>query len=133
MAAAPQLFTIHGMTANGREATKLVPHRFAWAAFWLGPIWLLAKRLWLAGALVSLIGVAIGYAARSGFLSVAVAVAAWLLLSTLIGLEGHEWLRRAASQRGAPLVGFGYGLNEADAIAYAAFYGKIGRSERVGS
>ena len=38
-----------------------------------------------------------------------------------IGLDGHEWRRRALTRRLAPVSGLAYGSDEADALAQAAF------------
>ena len=100
---------------------RLIPHRFTWAGFWFGPLWLLAQRLWWLAAIVAAIAAATIFAARWGVISAGAAELVWLLVSVLIGLEGQELRRRAFLRRSAPLSGFAYGHDEADALAREAF------------
>lgn len=118
MATAPTLFTAHA-AANGPQ--RLVPHRFAWAGFFFGPLWLLAQRLWFAAAAVFVLAALLIGAVKAGALSGGAGQAIWLLLALLIGLEGQEWRRRALIRRTAAIAGFAYGHDEADALAREAF------------
>ena len=118
MAAGPTLFTAHAAAVGPQ---RLVAHRFTWAGFFFGPLWLLLHRLWGAAAVVLILGTALGAAVRMGALSGAAGEAIWLLVSILIGLEGQEWRRRAFIRRRAAIAGFAYGMDEADALARQAF------------
>lgn len=99
----------------------MLPYRFSWAGFWFGPVWLAAKRVWLPAALALVFAAGLGLAFRVGDLSGNAAAAAWLPVAILIGLDGHEWRRRALTRRLAPVSGLAYGSDEADALAQAAF------------
>lgn len=131
MAFAPTLFTLHAGAAASSEAPRVVPYRFSWAGFWLGPVWLLAKRLWLAAIVVAALAVALVLAVRSGVLSGGAGAIAWVLVAVLVGLEGQEWLRRALIRRRAPVAGLAYAYDEADAFASAAFHLRGEDAERA--
>lgn len=119
------MFTAH---AERDGPLRLIPHRFTWAGLWFGPLWLLAQRLWWPAAAVAAIGAMLILAARWGAISAGAAELAWLLLSVLIGLEGQELRRRALLRRSAPLSGFAYGHDEAEALAREAFRAASGRT-----
>ncbi len=121
MAVMPTIFTVHAGPSERGEPLRLAPHRFSWAGFWFGPLWLLASRMWGAAAITLALAAALVAAVRFGALSGAAGELIWLLISVLIGLEGQEWRRRALVRRRAPIAGFAYGADEADALAYAAF------------
>lgn len=121
MASAPTIFTAHAVTEGSSDSLRLVPHGFAWTAFWLGPFWLLGHRLWIRAGLMFALAVAVVAAVRTDVIGANGAVVVWLLLSAFVGIEAQEWRRRALQRRGSPIVGFGYGSDEADAWARAAF------------
>ena len=120
MAATHTLFTVHAGPADPAPP-QLVPYRFSWAGFWLGPFWLVANSLWWRAALVLVLAAGLGLAFQAGKLSGIVAVVAWLPVAISIGLDGHEWRRQALTRRGAPVAGLAYGSDGADAFARAAF------------
>ena len=131
MASAPTLFTLHPGAADSKAAPRLVAYRFSWAGFWLGPLWLLAQRLWIAATVVAAVAVMLSLAVRSGALSGGAGAIAWLLVAILVGLEGREWLRRALIRRRAPIAGLAYAYDEADAFASAALHLREEDAERA--
>lgn len=125
MASAPTIFTAHAVTDGSSDSLRLVPHDFAWAAFWLGPFWLLRHGLWIRAGAVFVLAAAVVVAIRTGAVGANGALVVWLLVSAFVGVEAQEWRRRALQRRGSAIVGFGYGVDEADAWARAAFREKI--------
>lgn len=121
MASAPTIFTAHAVTDGSSDSLRLVPHGFAWGAFWLGPFWLLGHGLWIRAGAAFALAVAVVAAARSGAIGPNGALGVWLLVSAFVGVEAQEWRRRALQRRGSTIIGFGYGADEADAWARAAF------------
>lgn len=105
------VYTVHqpppqaGASAVDADRIVFVRDRFAWGAFLLAPLWLAAKRLWLA-----LAGYLVLVAAICGLLYVLGAgtlarVAVLVLLAVLVGLEAptlHRWtlVRRRWKQVG---------------------------------
>lgn len=131
MASAPTIFTAHVVTDSSSDSPRLVPHRFAWAAFWFGPFWLLRHRLWLHACCMSALAIAAIAAVRTDVIGANGALALWLLLSAFAGMEAQEWRRRALQRRGSPIVGFGYGSDDADVWARAAFDRQVVAQERA--
>lgn len=130
MASAPTIFTAHAVAGGPNDLPRLVPHGFAWAAFWFGPLWLFRHGLWIRAGLMCALAAALVAAARTGAVGANAALVAWFLTSAFVGLEAQEWRRRALLRRGSEFVGFGYGSDEADAWARAAF-GETGIAERA--
>ncbi len=81
-------------TTETEEDVLLVPERFSWAAFFLGPFWFLWHGAWpLAAALgVAWLGMLALPPLQGGVLS--------FLLSLLVGLEGQAWRRWYLRWRG---------------------------------
>lgn len=129
MASAPTIFTAHAVTDGSSDSLRLVPHGFAWAAFWFGPFWLLRYGLWVRADAMSVLAVAAVALVRADVIGANGALVVWLLLSAFVGVEAQEWRRRALQRRGSAIVGFGYGIDEPDACARAAFREKA--AERV--
>ena len=114
------IFTVHTRYDGRDRSVRLIPHGFCWAAFLFGPAWLLAKRLWLAAALVAAADVAVVVAIRFRLLEGGAGLVALALIALLAGLEGREWLRRAEAKRGSALAGVAFGASETEALAWAA-------------
>ncbi len=112
MASASKIFTAHAVTDGSGDSLRFVPHGFAWGAFWFGPLWLLWRRHWYRAAVLV------------GVVGATEALLAWFLVSAFVGLEAQEWRRRALQRRGSAIVGYGYGSDEADVWARAAFGGR---------
>lgn len=123
MASAPTIFTAHAVAGGSSDSPRLVSHGFAWAAFWFGPLWLFRHGLWIRAGFMCALATGFVAAARTGAVGANAALVAWLLVSAFVGLEAQEWRRRAFLRRGSEIVGFGYGSDEADAWARAAFGG----------
>jgi hypothetical protein len=93
-----QVWTVHAR-ADGRDPVVLVAEGFAWGACLLGPLWLLARRLWLGAlgwvAVVALLAVLPGEAALPLMLG----------LCLLTGAHGRDLLRRKLARRGYQEIG----------------------------
>ena len=107
-----RVFTVHDPAPSARPAPpRLVPEGFSWWAFLLGPLWLLAKRLWLP-----LLGWLV-LAAATGLLAPAPwGMAAGLALALLTGWHGRDAERWALERRGLPVSGVVLGRDEEEAI-----------------
>jgi hypothetical protein len=77
---------------------------FAPWGFVFGPLWLLAKRLWLALGAWILGAVVVGLAVVSGFLRPETAVVLYWLAALFIGIEGRALQGWALVRRGSPLA-----------------------------
>jgi hypothetical protein len=103
-------YTVHappaGAKASDPERFRFVRDGFHFWAFLLGPLWLLAHRLWLA-----LVGyVVVGALLAAGFHLIAtpwwVEALGSLLLALLIGLEAGTLRRWTLTRRGWRMLGF---------------------------
>jgi hypothetical protein len=113
------LFTLH----QGRDrlsAPMLIAYRFSWAAFLLGPVWLIARRMWLQALVLLGFDLSMIVLARIGALETGAAALAILVGALVAGLEGAEWRRRAAIRRGAEVAGVAVGADEIDALGRLA-------------
>jgi len=90
-----RVWSVH--TRAGSPAV-LVREGFSWGAFFLGPLWLLAHRAWVAGVLVLCGGVLA--AGMPGGLRLAL----MLVLAWVTGVFGTDWLRWSLARRGFTLV-----------------------------
>ena len=98
-------FTVYvppGMTspAARAERTVFVRDGFNWAAFLLGPLALLYRRLWLAAAAWLVVAGALVFAGRTLHLLPATEIALFLLLAALTGLETAALRQRSLDRRG---------------------------------
>ena len=97
------------------DQTRFVRDGFALWALALGPLWLLAHRLWLALG-VWLIGASIVAAALSaGLLSEPAAGALYGLSALYLGCEGRNLISAALERSGAPLADVAAGADRAAA------------------
>jgi hypothetical protein len=119
MSSVVNIYTVHASPGGQPANVRLEAHGFCWPAFLLGPLWLTARRLWLAGALALLFDIAVLGAVAKNMLPVEFGVVALALGAFLIGLEAREWRRRALARRGAPLVGVAVGATETEALLHA--------------
>lgn len=105
------VYTVHepppkaGATAVDPDRIAFVRDRFAWGAFLLTPLWLMAKRLWLA-----LLGYLVLVAVAGGLLHLAGAgaparAAVMMLISFLVGLEAATLQRWTLARRKWKQVG----------------------------
>ncbi|HTR17762.1 MAG TPA: DUF2628 domain-containing protein [Acetobacteraceae bacterium] len=91
-----RIYTAH---LRAGAAPVLVREGFAWGAFFLGPVWLLAHRAWIAGILAFAAMIAVGaLPAGEGRM----ALAAALMLA--FGLFGNDLRRFGLSRRGFSLA-----------------------------
>jgi hypothetical protein len=88
---------------------------FAWAAFFFGPLWLLARGLWAALAVWLLVAAAAGLAVGFGLLNPFAAAALYGLSVWFLGLEGRSLQAGALARRGRPLADIVMGAAPMDA------------------
>jgi hypothetical protein len=77
----------------------MVPEGFSWLAAVFGPLWLLARGVWIAAIIALTAGLAIGALAPAEL-----GGALGLLLAWLQGLFGHDLRRWSLERRGFALV-----------------------------
>jgi O-antigen ligase len=126
-----KLFAIHApigpVVLSGLESARAARTGFSFAALLFGPLWLLARGLWLAliGYLV-LAALVVGLA-RYGWLAPVATLALFVLAALYLGFEGRAVAVAARGRSGRPLVDVIYarGALEAEKLyferALAAF------------
>ncbi len=102
-----KLYAVH--IKPGAEPV-LMSEGFAWATFFLGPIWLALHRTWIAAALSLAAYVLIGVLAPPLLACILIAGVALLL-----GLNGHDLQSFALEHRGYSVVHVVSGRNRDDA------------------
>lgn len=116
MSSGVTIYTVHAKAAGDAASLRLVPHRFSLGAFVGGPIWLALNRLWRPAAVLLAYDAAVIAAARTDMLSRDMAIVAFVVAATLVGLEGREWLRSKLAAC-SPMVGLAFGGSEIEALA----------------
>jgi hypothetical protein len=82
------------------EQARLLPETFTWPAFFLGGLWLLGKRLWLATLVYALLWSALLYArSQFGLTSGALMLSHWAI-ALFLGLEGQNLIARKLARQG---------------------------------
>ncbi len=109
-----KIFTAH---LRPQRLPVLVPEGWSWGAFWLGPLWLLARRAWIPAILV-LAGFAWLFALAPSPFWGPVAFG----LAALTGLTGWDMVRWSLGRRGYTLAHVLAARDEDTALArlYAA-------------
>ena len=90
--------------ASALESATVLRLGFAPWGFVFGPIWLLAKRLWLALGAWILGAAVVGFAVSSGLLRPETAVILYWLAALFIGIDGRALQGWALARRGSPLA-----------------------------
>ncbi len=98
-------FTVHvppdiAEDAARAERTIFVREGFEWAAFWLGPLFLLYRGLWRASLAWVVAALALFAVAVTFDLAAPSRLLLYLVLAALTGLEAAEARRRALSRAG---------------------------------
>ncbi len=103
-----KLFAIHApigpAVLSGLESARAARTGFSFAALLFGPLWLLARGLWLALVVYVVAAALIVFAARSGGLSPGATIALIALAHLYIGVEGRAIAVGARARAGRPLV-----------------------------
>ena len=82
------------------EQARLLPETFSWPAFFLGGLWLLGKRLWLATLVYALLWGALFYASNQlGLARGALLISHWTI-ALFLGLEGQNLVARKLARQG---------------------------------
>ncbi|MFM9973529.1 MAG: DUF2628 domain-containing protein [Beijerinckiaceae bacterium] len=82
------------------EKAVFVKEGFAFSGFVFSGFWLLFKQLWLLAIGYGLLFGLVVVAFRSFSLPLAAYGPVTMLMAALVGLEGHEWLRRNYARKG---------------------------------
>ena len=90
--------------ASALESATVLRLGFAPWGFVFGPIWLLAKRLWLALGAWILGAAVVGFAIAFGVLRPGAGFALYALAALFIGIEGRALQSWALARRGLPLA-----------------------------
>jgi hypothetical protein len=89
----------HGGLDPDRDVV-LVKEGFSWPAFVFGPLWALARRLWLAAVAFALVLVGLEAAMRAFAFDGIVSAMLILILSVAFGWLGNDLRRRKLERRG---------------------------------
>lgn len=121
------IYSVHlrGEEPGAPNDAVFVSQSFTWKAFFLGPLWLAAKRLWLglvlwAGAYFLLIAAAAGAISIGSIVLIAVAV------QILFGLEANRLLEAKLARRGFRLAEV-ISAPSRDAAESAFYRGQLGQ------
>jgi hypothetical protein len=115
------IFTVHMPNEAGLSAEDaafeavFIRDRFNWAAFLFGPLWLLAKRLWLPLLAYLVAATLFGILAVAFRLPPYALGAVDILVSLLIGCEAPDLLRLKLDRRGFSELGVVQGTRLDDA------------------
>jgi hypothetical protein len=93
------------------DRTRFVREGFAFWALALGPLWLLAKRQWMALAVWILGAALVGIAISAGLLPEHAAGWLYWLVALYLGFEGRNIVSAALERSGAPLVDVAVGAD----------------------
>ncbi len=114
-------FTVHapppkaGETASEPERFRFVRDGFYFWAFLLAPLWLLAKRLWLALLGYIVVGALLGLVFHLVKAPWWVQTIGSLLFALLVGFEAGTLWRWTLTRRGWRMLGFAVGDDEEEA------------------
>jgi hypothetical protein len=103
------IFAAHCAPEFRRSSEALAQARvfrlgFVWPAFFFGPLWLIARRLWRPLALWIVAAAAVGAAATHGLLNPGAAFWLFFLAALYLGVEGRALEAAALTRRGRPLA-----------------------------
>lgn len=98
------------------EAVVAVPERFSIAAFLLGFLWALYRRLWLAAIMIFGVQLAVPGAVEMLGVEPAVGSVALIVFAIYVGCSANDWRREKLERQGYAMVGIAIGrtLEEAE-------------------
>ncbi len=88
-------WTVHLLPENRPVAPVLVREGFSWGALLIGPVWLLAHRVWIPAVLVIAANVLAGALAPEGL-----QLFLFAAISLLVGFSGNDLRRFSLERRG---------------------------------
>jgi hypothetical protein len=95
-----RVYTVHLGPGGDVETAALVKEGFSWPALFLGPIWSLYRRLWLATAVWLAVLAILSALSQVGPTAATVASAAWLAFGVLFACEANDLRRRKLARLG---------------------------------
>ncbi|MGQ0676811.1 MAG: DUF2628 domain-containing protein [Rhodospirillales bacterium] len=122
-----RVYTVHLKPEGEAGAAVLVKEGFAWPALFLGPLWSLYRRLWLASVLWIAVLALLAFAARAAPGMAFAFAAAWLAFAVLFAAEANDARRRALGRRGWREAGVVGGAGRDAAARRFADLAAIGR------
>jgi hypothetical protein len=99
-----KLYAIHAPRGGGPESARAARAGFSWAALIFGPLWLLARGLWLALIVYVVLAVGIGALVSQGWLAPGAATLLSALGHLYLGVEGRALAIFARDRAGRELV-----------------------------
>ncbi len=95
-----RVYTIHLPPASHRQADPaLVKEGFSWPAFFFGPLWALAHRMWLTTVALVVLDLGGGILMDAAGLSPLTQAVVSLAIEVLIGAHANDWRRRSLARR----------------------------------
>jgi hypothetical protein len=103
------IYAVHSPTLDGDPASafdraKVLRLGFSFWAFAFGPLWLLAKQVWLALGAWILGAAIVGLAVAFGVLQPGAGLSLYWLAALFLGIEGRALQSWALTRRGLPLA-----------------------------
>jgi hypothetical protein len=83
-----------------RAETVEVSIGFSWAAFLLGFVWALMKRMWLVALVMLAVDLAIGLIGFAGVSADVISLVLSILFAIYCGMKANEWYRRDLERKG---------------------------------
>ena len=83
-----------------KDETVEVKAGFSWAAFLLGFVWALMKRMWLVGLLMLAADLAIGLIGFAGVTADVISLGLSIVFAIYCGMRGNQWYRRDLERKG---------------------------------
>jgi hypothetical protein len=82
------------------DETVEVKTGFSWAAFLLGFVWALMKRMWLVALLMLAADLAIGLIGFAGVTADVISLLLSIVFAIYCGMRGNQWHRRDLERKG---------------------------------
>ena len=82
------------------DETVEVKTGFSWAAFLLGFVWALMKRMWLVALLMLAADLAIGLIGFAGVAADVISLLLSIVFAIYCGMRGNQWHRRDLERKG---------------------------------
>ncbi|HTI87881.1 MAG TPA: DUF2628 domain-containing protein [Alphaproteobacteria bacterium] len=113
-----RVYTVHVPPATRHQADPvLVKEGFSWPAFFFGPLWALAHRMWLVTVALVALDLIISVVLDAARIPPVTQAVISLAVAVLIGAHGNDWRRRSLDRRGFRDAGVVAGRNIDEALA----------------
>jgi hypothetical protein len=113
-----RVYTVHIPPATRHQADPvLVKEGFSWPAFFFGPIWALAHRMWLVAVALVALDLIVSVALDATRISSVTEAVISLAIAVLVGAHGNDWRRRSLDRHGFRDAGVVAARNVDEALA----------------